>query len=688
MGPKNFFAELKRRNVYKVAVAYAVVAWLLIQAASILFPTYEAPVWVMKVFVAAVILGFPIALVIAWAFEMTPEGMKRTENVSPDEVIPQWSRRKFAALIITLALVAAGLLAFQFLRPRSTEVVRTTTSPPTTSPTAPPIPEKSIAVLPFENLSDDKSNAYFADGIQDEILTRLSKIAALRVISRTSTQKYKSAPDNLREIGKQLGVANLLEGSVQKIGNAAHINVQLIRVATDEHLWAESYNRKLDDIFAVEGEVATAIAEQLNAKLTGSEKESLTIKPTSNPQAYDAYLRGLAFQGRIDGVDSNVAKSIEAFEEATRLDPQFALAWAQLARQDSMAYQNFDRSPQRREAARQAVENAVRLAPNLAETQLAEALYQSSFERNYDAAKGRYEAARQRFPNNAFATAGLGGVARVQGQWDQSHQFFEQAIELDPQNVFLLTVASLTDVGRRDVASARKLLERARNLSPQNSTVTAMLAMTYQMTGDFAQAETLLAGVTPADGDGWYFGIMAYNAILLRKYDPAITTLKAQLSKSLPASRLGSFQNTLADLERHAGNAGAAAQAYEQARLSFETVLREQTDNADLISSLAWTEACLGHKDKALDLARKAIVVDPTSKNAYTGPEREETLARIEAHFGDKDNVIAALQHLLSIAYGTPAVTPALLRIDPDWDNLRGDPRFEKLAAEPLRQTK
>ena len=685
MGPKNFFAELKRRNVYKVAVAYAVVAWLLIQAASILFPTYEAPVWVMKVFVAAVLLGFPIALVIAWAFEMTPEGMKRTENVSPDEVIPQWSRRKFAALIITLALLAAGLLAFQFLRPRSTEVVRTTTSPPITSPTAPPIPEKSIAVLPFENLSDDKSNAYFADGIQDEILTRLSKIAALRVISRTSTQKYKSAPDNLREIGKQLGVANLLEGSVQKIGNAAHINVQLIRVATDEHLWAESYNRKLDDVFAVEGEVATAIADQLNAKLSGSEKESLSIKPTSNPQAYDAYLRGLAFQGRIDGVDSNIAKSIEAFEEATRLDPQFALAWAQLVREDGLAYTNFDRTPQRREAARQALENAVRLAPNLAETQLAEGVYHSSFERNYDAAKSRYEAARQRSPKNAFATEALGAVARTQGQWDQSHQFFEQAIELDPQNVFLLADASLTDVGRRDVASARKLLERARNLSPQNSTVTAMLALTYQMTGDFAQAETLLAGVTPADGDAWYFFVMANNATFLRKYDPAITMLKAQLSKSLPAGRLGSFQGTLADLERHAGNAGAAAQVYEQARLSFETLLSEQADNATLISSLAWTEACLGHKDKALDLARKAIALGPASKNAYIGPEREEMLARIEAHFGDKDNAIAALQHLLSIAYGQPPVTPAVLRIDPDWDNLRGDPRFEKLCQEKLK---
>jgi TolB-like protein/Flp pilus assembly protein TadD len=689
VGPKNFFAELKRRNVYKVAVAYAVVAWLLIQAASILFPTYEAPVWVMKVFVAAVLLGFPIALVIAWAFEMTPEGMKRTENVSPDEVIPQWSRRKFAALIITLALVAAGLLAFQFLRPRSTEVVRTTTSPPTTSPTAPPIPEKSIAVLPFENLSDDKSNAYFADGIQDEILTRLSKIAALRVISRTSTQKYKSAPDNLREVGKQLGVANLLEGSVQKIGNAAHINVQLIRVATDEHLWAESYNRKLDDIFAVEGEVATAIADQLNAKLTGSEKESLTIKPTSNPQAYDAYLRGLAFQGRVDELHLNIRKSIDAFEEAARLDPQFALAWAQLVREDGLAYSNFDAIPQRREAARQALENAVRLAPNLAETQLADGTYQYFFERNYEAAKNRFLAVRQQFPNNALAAEYLGAVSRRQGQWDQSHQFYQEAIELDPRNVFLLGDAFLTDVGMRDIASARKLLERARNLSPQNATIIAMLALTYQMTGDLPQAQALLDGVPSADGGDWYVQTLGTNAIFLRKYEPALTKLKAQLSKPQSLEGfLSFFLVTFADVEKNAGQTEAAARTYEQARSTLETQLRQQADNAGLVSALAWTEACLGHKDKALDLARRAIALDPASKNAYTGPEREDTLARIEAHFGDKDNAIAALQHLLTIPYGPPPVTPALLRIDPDWDNLRGDPRFEKLAAELLRQTK
>ena len=548
-------------------------------------------------------------------------------------------------------------------------------------------PEKSGIRRPAlrrENLSSDKENAYFAEGIQDEILTRLAKIASLKVISRSSTQRYKSAPDNLREVGKELGVANLLEGSVQKAANAVHVNVQLIRATTDEHLWAESYNRKLDDIFGVEGEVAGAIADQLNAKLSGSEKESLETKPTSNPEAYDAYLRALAFKGRVDGFQSNVTKSIEAFEEAVKLDPQFGLAWAQLVWEDGLAYTNFEHTPQRREAARLAVENATRLAPDLAETQLAEGMFQSAFEQNLESAESRYHAVRRQFPNNAFAAEFLGAVARKRGRWDKSHQYYQEAIELDPQNVFLLSDASLTDVGRRDVVSARKLLERARNLSPQNSTVTAMLAATYQMTGDFAEAQTLLDGVTPADGDDWYFQILPNNAIFLRKYESAIALLKAQLSKpQVLGGSVGSFQDSLGDLERHSGDTAAASQTYGQARVTLEAGLSEQPDNANLISSLAWTEAWLGNKAKALDLARKAIAVDPASKNTYTGPGREELLARIEAHFGDKDNAIAALQRLLSIPYGPPPVTPALLRVDPDWDNLRGDPRFEKLCQTP-----
>jgi TolB-like protein/predicted Zn-dependent protease len=687
MNPRNFIGELKRRNVIRVAGLYLVGAWLLIQIASTMLPAFDGPTWALRGLIITLALGFIPALIFSWVFELTPQGLKRDEDVPLEQSIAPQTARRMDRMIIVVLLLALGYFAFdKFVLGLRHEAGQSHSAPVDTKPTV--IAEKSIAVLPFENLSSDKDNAYFAEGIQDEILTRLSKIADLKVISRTSTQKYKSAPDNLREVGNQLGVANLLEGSVQKVANAVHVNVQLIRTATDEHLWAESYNRKLDDTFAVEGEVATAIADQLNAKLTGSEKESLETKPTSNPQAYDAYLRGLAFKGRVDGFQSNVRKSIGAFEEAVRLDPNFGLAWAQLVWEAGLAYTNFEHTPQRREAARLAVENAVRLTPNLAETQLAEGMYQSAFEQNFEGAESRYHAVRQQFPNNSFAAELLGALARKRGQWDKSHQYYQEAIELDPQNVFLLSDASLTDVGRRDVVSARKLLERARNLSPQNSTVTAIMASTYQMTGDFAEAQALLDGVTPADGDDWYFQTMANNAAFLRKYERAITMLKAQLSKQMLGGSLGSFQDALADLERHSRDMAAASQTYEQARVTLEAGLREQPDNANLISNLAWTEMWLGNKTKAFELARKATAVDPSSKNTYTGPGREEQLARIEAHFGDKDNAIAALQHLLSISYGPPLVTPALLRFDPDWDNLRGDSRFEKLAAQPLQQTK
>ena len=311
MKAKNFFAELKRRNVYKVAVAYAVIAWLLIQAGSILFPTFEAPGWVMKVFVVIIAAGFPIALVIAWAFEMTPEGMKRTENVSPNEFNPQWSKRKFGALIVSVALLAGGLLVFQLWRSRI-------------FPADANASQKSIAVLPFENLSRDPENAYFAEGVQDEILTRLAKVADLKVISRTSTQRFKSAPEDLPQIAKQLGVAHILEGSVQKQGEQVRVNVQLINAATDAHLWAETFDRKLTDIFAVESEIAKNIADKLQAKLTGSEAQAMAARPTENAEAYQLYLKGRFFWNKRTAKDFNTA--LVYFQQAIDKDP-LVLPW-------------------------------------------------------------------------------------------------------------------------------------------------------------------------------------------------------------------------------------------------------------------------------------------------------------------------------------------------------------------------
>src|SRR6266478_4294440 len=316
VNPRNFFAELKRRNVYKVAIAYAVVAWLLLQAVSILFPTFEAPPWTMKVFVAVIALGFPIALIIAWAFELTPEGLKRTEFA--DE-LPKKSAHSRAWIYVVIIAGAISVSLFFFGR-------YTATSKQSGSAE---LPVKSIAVLPFENLSGNPENAYFTDGIQEEILMRLAKIADLKVVSRTSTVRYKRSPDNLREIAMQLGVANVLEGSVQRTADRVHINVQLIKAASDAHLWAEAYDRKLTDIFAVESEIAKTIADTLQAKLTGSEQNAIAAQPTENTEAHQLYLRGRYLWNRRTG--ENLKKALAYFQQAAEKDPHYALAYSGMA---------------------------------------------------------------------------------------------------------------------------------------------------------------------------------------------------------------------------------------------------------------------------------------------------------------------------------------------------------------------
>src|SRR5438552_289344 len=321
MDPATFLTELKRRKIYRVAVAYAIVAWLLIQAASILFPTFEAPPWVMKVFITAVILGFPVALILAWAFELTPEGIKRSEEIPPRESKTAKLGSKWTTIIVAAAVLAAALLAFQFARTHKTA---TAELPKQTAPTA--TLDKSVAVLPFENLSSDKENAFFAQGIQDEIITTLSKISGLRVISRTSTARYNSAPENLPEIARQLRVSNVLEGSVQKAGDRVHINVQLIQAETDVHLWAQSYDRQLTDIFSVEAEVAKSIADSLQATLSPQEKARVEIKPTDNADAYVLYLRGRDYQTRPDNLLQDFRSASNLYDQAIKLDPTFALA--------------------------------------------------------------------------------------------------------------------------------------------------------------------------------------------------------------------------------------------------------------------------------------------------------------------------------------------------------------------------
>src|SRR6266576_4210245 len=444
MNPKSFFGELKRRNVYKVAVAYAVVSWLLIQVATQVFPFFEIPNWAVRLVVLLLILGFPVALILSWAFELTPEGIRRESEVAPEESVTRKTGRKIVAITAALAVLAAGMFVFQLVRSKSTVTGRYTEA---ATGSAMEIAAKSIAVLPFDNLSDDKSNAYFAEGIQDEILTRLSKIASLKVISRTSTQKYKSTPENLREIGQELGVAHFLEGSVQKVANAVHVNVQLIRAATAEHLWAESYNRKLDDVFGVEGEVASTIAEQLNAKLTGAEQKAVAEKTTQNAAAYDVYLRAVAIDnaGNLD----TTKRVADLYAEAVRLDPQFALAWARLAVARSYLYFNgIDLDKNSGAAVKDAAVRAISLQPDLGEAWLAKGVYRYRVLRDFQGALQSYEEALRRLPNSALVLAQMAHLERRLGQADVAQKHYQAAAQLDPRNVDILL--TLADSFQRD----------------------------------------------------------------------------------------------------------------------------------------------------------------------------------------------------------------------------------------------
>jgi TolB-like protein/predicted Zn-dependent protease len=680
MNLSSFFAELKRRNVYKVAVAYAVASWLLIQIATQVFPFFEIPNWAVRLVVLLLIAGFPVALVFSWAFEITPEGIKRESEIAPNKSITHHTGRKIVALTVALALIAAGLLSFQLLRSK-----RSTTTQKTVSAETGSISEKSIAVLPFDNLSDDKSNAYFAEGIQDEILTRLSKIAALKVISRSSTQKYKSTPDNLREVGKQLGVANLLEGSVQKVANAVHINVQLINALTDDHLWAESYNRKLDDVFAVEGEVASAIADQLNAKLSGTEQKAVTDKPTQNTAAYDAYLRGLAIE--------HTRYSYEAYQQAARdyveavqLDPNFAFAWARLAVLRSFLFFNaVDQNTNTAGAVKEAADRAMALAPEAGESWIAQGAYRYRVLRDFAGAVTAYKQAQIRLPNNSYLLQNLAFVQRRLGLWQEAEAMFKKALELDPRDFQLLgSIGGEFYTYLRRFDDARAAMDRALEISPDSASVRASKAVTFQNEGRLDEAAQELARI-PADAtDDFVVSPRIIQAIYERHFDQAISVVERKL-RSVPAGQPLDAVTELALVQL--GFCQQWTGRDEDARQSFSRAIEAIKPKPDAPvpadangtpSTLALAYAGLGEKAKAVEQAQRSAKDYDT--DAVNKPWALTILAQIQARFGDHDAAIAALPRLLQIPAG---LNRANLKLDPFWDPLRKDPRFTKLIAEP-----
>ena len=602
-----------------------------------------------------------------------PELPKKFKSLKKHNARVRWTA--VTAVLLGLATIVAGIAVFSHYRGRS----------------APAAPEKSIAVLPFENRSEDKDNAYFAEGIQDEILTRLSKISDLKVISRTSTQHYKSTPEDLPEVARQLGVAHILEGSVQKKGDSARVNAKLIKAADDSNLWADTLDRKLTDIFSVESEVAKTIADQLQVHLTGQEEQVITAKPTDNLEAYDSYLHGLAYT--LQPVETT-AKSLGAqkyLREAVRLDPKFALAWALLSFVDSSGYVTgaMERTDTLRAEARQAAETALTLQPNLGEALHAKGFYHYAL-KEYEPAIKYFEQARQFLPNSSRIPRSLAYVTRRQGKWDQSESYFNEAERLDPRDANLFTQHAVSLICLRRFSEALHKFDQILAMTPNDPDVLTQKAGIAQAEGDLPRAAALLGSLHFAADNPQSLETQVYQAILERRPAEMISRLKEMLAKPDPTLGyyVGELRFWLGWAQEVGGDHAAAQASWQQARSELEKFLKDQPSNYSLIAILALTDGCLGDKTAALARAEQAMAINPKEKDALTGGGLIEILARVAVQTGEVDRAIAALQQAVSIPYLSPfassaPLTPALLRLDPMFDPLRNDPRFQKLAASP-----
>jgi serine/threonine-protein kinase len=657
-----FFEELKRRKVYRVAIAYIVAGWALAQGLAQVLPVFEISNSIIRPVIVLLLIGFPVALVLAWVFDITPSGIQRTPVILTQPAASTPRRRN----IITLGavgIVISVVVGF-FVLPRA----------------AGHKIDKSIAVLPFENLSYEKENAYFADGMQDDILTNLSKIGDLKVISRVSVMSYRDGKRNAREIGKALGVATLLEGSVRRVANRVRVNVQLINANNDEHLWAEDYDRDLTDVFAIQTDLAQKIANALQAKLSPNENARLDRRPTNNSDAYLLYVQAHDYANRPDHLRETSVKAEELYEKAIKLDANFALAFAGLSTVESWIYHSYEPIPARREKARLNADEALRLQPGLPEGHLALGSSYYYGDRDYQRALSEFEIAKRDLPNEADAYTSIAAIQRRQGKWAESTANFEKSASLDPKNTNVLFNFGVNYMAQRDFENADKLFDRAIAADPQSFTAHGMKsALAILWKGDVGFAENQLALVPPGfDPDGLVTSARIWVLMLQRKFAEALQVLQQFRGETLIYPERGACPRAFLEgtLYLYQGNREKAYAAFEQARVEAERLVRDAPDDSARHAQLGAVLAALGKKEEAINEGNKAVQLLPESEDAFDGPQRTTALAEIYAQVGEHDEAVRLVDHLLKVPNG-PTVSE--LKLDPVWDPLRKDSRFQAL---------
>ena len=659
-----FFDELKRRRVYRVAVAYVIAAGGMIQLASAVFPAWDLPNWALRLVVVLLLVGFPLALILAWAFDITPEGIRTTPDL-PGNLVPRKKRGRNLALLLAVGLVVSAAAGFFLLPKASAKKV-----------------DKSIAVLPFENLSDDKENAYFADGIQDDILTNLSKIGDLKVVSRTSVMGYRGKPGSVREIGKTLGVSAILEGTVRKVANRVRVNVQLISAANDEHLWAQEYDRDLTDVFAIQTDLAQNIANELQAKLSPQEKAQLSRRPTENGEAYLAFVQGHDLQARMDDLEK-LKQAEQLYERALQLDPNFALAMACQSMLESWVLHTFDPSPIRREKARTLATRALQIQPDLPEAHLALGFSYYYGETNFEAAQREFELAQKGLPNAPEVYLALGAIQRRQGRWNESNANLEKAAELDPKQTWALQNLAISYQRMHRFEQADKALERALKIEPDSIPLQGLkVEHAIEARGDFSlleEAMRTLARMPPNENMYLLFCTKAAGAQFLQRKYEEIRRMLEPLKDETVREKTGSIANKYAFLglaRRALHDEAGARDAFLKVKEAVQEDARKSPDDADAHSALGSVLARLGEKEAALAEVQRALELLPLNKDAFHAPELVELAAEVYVVVGEPDRAFAALEEL---AKRPNPLTSELLKLDPVWDPLRADPRFAQI---------